>query len=221
MAVILSGNGNQVLMAAPGRPMLVGPLSSGSSPPITPPPVPASLSTIAGLAGWWDAGVATGILSPGGTPLGAFGAAAGGVADKSGLAAPVEVWHAAPSGTATPLATPRLNGLLGGVGLNTVIPPNLPPSGQQLPLMDPDQGLISTAMALGAATAWTLFLVWSRPNWRQSNTLASTLLSIDGTQVLAADNNGGNRLVLFPGFNQTVLTTTLQRRHTHAGTRMP
>jgi hypothetical protein len=47
--------------------------------------------------------------------------------------------------------------LLGGVGLNTVIPPNLPPCGQQLPLMDPDQGLKSAAMALGSATAWTLF----------------------------------------------------------------
>src|SRR5580658_1781931 len=82
--------------------------------------------------------------------------------------------------------------------------------------MDPDQGLISAAMALGSATAWTLFLVWSRPNWRQSSTATSTLLSIGGTPVLAADNNGGNRLVLFPGFNQTVLITTLQRRHTHA-----
>jgi hypothetical protein len=82
--------------------------------------------------------------------------------------------------------------------------------------MDPDQGLMSGAMALGAATAWTLFLVWSRPNWRQSSTATSTLLSIGGTPVLAADNNGGNRLVLFPGFNQTVLITTLERRHTHA-----
>jgi hypothetical protein len=114
-------------------------------------------------------------------------------------------------------ATPRLNGLLGGLGLNMIIPPMLPGSGQQLPLMDPDQGLISAAMAMGSSTAWTLFLVWSRPNWRQSSNAASTLLSIGGTPILACDNNGGGgRLVLFPGSQQTVLTSTLTRRHTHA-----
>jgi hypothetical protein len=223
MTLILSGNNGQPLLAASGQPMLLQPLSGSTPPPPSPPPPPplppppaTSLSTIAGLAGWWDAGVATGILSPGGAPLSAFGTSVGGVADKSGVGAQVTVWHAAPSGSVPPEAAPHLNGLLGGVGLNTVIPPNLPLSGEQLPLMDPDQGLISAAMALGSATAWTLFLVWSRPNWRQSSTATSTLLSIGGTQVLAADNNGGNRLVLFPGSNQTVLITTLERRHTHA-----
>jgi hypothetical protein len=221
VTLILSGNGNQILMAAPGRPMLLQPLSTSVVPPVVPPPAappPAvtSLSTIAGLAGWWDAGIATDILSPNGTPLGAFGTLAGSVADKSGVATPVTVWHAAAGGGASPLAAPHLNGLLGGIGLNTVIPPNMPASGKQLPMMDPDQGLTSAAMALGSATAWTLFLVWSRPNWRQSSTAASTVLSIGGTQVLAADNNGGTRLVLFPGSQQTVLTTTLTRRHTHA-----
>jgi hypothetical protein len=44
----------------------------------------------------------------------------------------------------------------------------------------------------------------------------NTLLSIGGTQVLGADNNGGTRLMLFPGAQQTVLTTTLTRGHTHA-----
>ena len=120
------------------------------------------------------------------------------MADKSGVAAPVTVWHAATSGTASPVATPRLNGLLGGVGLNTIIPPNLPASGQQLPVMDPDQGLLSAAMALGSGDAWTLFLVWSRPNWRQISAAASTLLSVAGTQVLAADNNGGTGWCCFP-----------------------
>jgi hypothetical protein len=75
--------------------------------------------------------------------------------------------------------------------------------------MDPDQGLISAAMNPGSGTAWTLFLVWSRPNWRQSNTGPSTLLSIAGTEVLAADNTAGtNQLVLFPGAQQTVLTSS-------------
>jgi hypothetical protein len=48
-------------------------------------------------------------------------------------------------------------------------------------------------------------------------TAASTLLGVNGTVVLAADNTAGtNRLVLFPGAQQTVLTSTLTRRHTHA-----
>ena len=140
------------------------------------------------------------MLSTSGTPLTAFGAPVAAVGDKSDAAAALNVWHAASAGTTQPIATPRLNGLLGGLGLNTIIPPMLPASGQQLPLMDPDQGLISAAMAMGSSTAWTLFLVWSRPNWRQSSNAASTLLSVGGTPILAGDNNGGGgRLVLFPG----------------------
>ena len=210
MTVALSGPGNHTLMVAPGRPMLLRPLAT------------SGLSAIAGLAGWWDAGVAGGMLDPTGAPLAAFGASVGAVADKSGIGAALTVWHAAANGTTPPIATPRLNGVLGGLGLNMVIPPALPASGQQLPVMDPDQGLISTAMNLGSATPWTLFLVWSRPNWRQSSTAASTLLSIPastpgiGTVILAADNNGGDRLVLFPGAQQTVLTSALTRRHSHA-----
>jgi hypothetical protein len=73
MTLIQSGNSRRVLMAAPERPMLMGSPST-----IVPPPIVASLSTIAGLAGWWDAGVATGILSPGGAALSAFGTLAGG-----------------------------------------------------------------------------------------------------------------------------------------------
>ena len=72
-------------------------------------------------------------------------------------------------------------------------------------------------MNLGADSEWTIFLVWSRPNWRQSSpTSASMLLSIGGVAVLAADNNGADQLVLFPGAQQTVLSGALTRRHTHA-----
>ena len=212
MSVILTGNGNQIAMAAPGRPML-----SGASSGVVTPIVATTLSGVPGLAGWWDSSLPTGMLSTSGAPLTAFGAPVAAVADKSGATTALNVWHAASAGTTQPIATPRLNGLLGGLGLNTIIPPMLPASGQQLPLMDPDQGLISAAMAMGSSTAWTLFLVWSRPNWRQSSNAASTLLSVGGTPILAGDNNGGGgRLVLFPGTQQTVLTATLTRRHTHA-----
>ncbi|WP_428483947.1 hypothetical protein [Rhodopila sp.] len=212
MSVILTGSGGKVVMAAPGRPMLAGPLpavASGSSSALV-------FSSAGGLTGWWDAGVAAGVLDSTGLPLTRFGVSAGSAADKSGSATPLTVWHAATSGTGYPTATPRLNGLLGGIGLNMIVPPTLPASGQQLPLMDPDQGLVSGAMSLGAGAAWTVFLVWSRPNWRQSSTAASTLLSIGGIQVLAVDNNSGGRLVLFPGPRQTVLATTITRRHSHA-----
>ncbi len=224
MSVILAGPNNKIAMAAPGRPMLVGPLSGtvaggGGTPPGGGGTTPGTtdLTTIAGLTAWWDAGVPAGVLSPSGTSLTAFGVQAGSVADKSGTGSALTVWHHATSGTNSPTATGHLNGLLGGIGLNMVVPPALPQSGQQLPVMDPDQGLISASMALGSATPWTVFLVWSRPNWRQNNTGPSTLLSIGGTQVLAADNSAGtNRLVLFPGAQQTVLTSALTRRHSHA-----
>jgi hypothetical protein len=214
MSVILTGSGNQIAMAAPGRPMLAGSLP-GTVPSTA--PVITTLSGVAGLTGWWDAGEATNMLSPSGAALTAFGAQTGSVVDKSGAGSALTVWHQATSGTNPPTASGHLSGVLGGIGLNMVIPPTLPQSGQQLPLMDPDQGLISAAMAFGASTAWTVFLVWSRPNWRQNNTGPSTLLSVSGTQVLAADNtSGSNRLVLFPGAHQTVLTSALTRRHTHA-----
>lgn len=208
MALILSTTGGQVIMTAPGVPMLQAPLADS-------PPAPSVFSTEGGLAGWWDAGLPQGILGSSGVPLPAFNAAASGVADKAG-AASLTVWHAAGSGGSAPIATPRLNGVLGGLGLNTIVPPSLPSQGQQLPVMDPDQGLISGPMTIGSGSAWTLLLVWSRPNWRQNSAAASVLLSVNGTPILAADNGGGTKLVLFPGAQQTVLTSTLTRRHTHA-----
>jgi hypothetical protein len=217
MSVILTAPNSKIALAAPGRPMLAAPLSgtvSGGGGGGT-----ASLAAVTGLTGWWDAGVAANALSPSGTPLAAFGSPANAIADTSGAGSALTVWHFASSGTNSPTATGHLNGFLGGIGLNMIVPPAVPVtgSGQQLPLMDPDQGLISAAMALGSGTAWTVFLVWSRPNWRQNSTAASTLLSIGGTPVLAADNSAGSgRLVLFPGARQTVLTNALTRRHTHA-----
>jgi hypothetical protein len=209
MSVIRSGITGPVILAAPGRPMATA--RSGSV-----PPPPGSFASIAGMTGWWDAGTASGALTSGGAAMTAFGGSVASVADKSGAGAALTVWHAVASGATPPIATGHLNGLLGGIGRNTVIPPALPAAGQQLPVMDPDQGLISSATNIGSAAAWTVFLVWSRPNWKQSATAASTLLSIAGTPVLAADNNGGTRLILFPGASQTVLTSALTRRHSHA-----
>lgn len=87
MSIILAGPNNKVVMAAPGRPMLAAPLPG--TVPIT--VVTTSLTAVAGLTGWWDAGTAAGVLSPAGTPLTAFGATAGSVADKSGVGAALTV----------------------------------------------------------------------------------------------------------------------------------
>src|ERR1035438_5521391 len=101
MSVILTGANHSIAMAAPGRPMLAqslpGTVAGGN------------LTAIAGLTGWWDAGVATGVHGPSGTPLTAFGAPAGSVADKSGAGAALTVWHQATTGTTPPTATGHLN----------------------------------------------------------------------------------------------------------------
>jgi hypothetical protein len=212
MSVLLTGPNHEIMLAAPGRPVLFGPLAA------TVPDGPSDLSSIAGLTGWWDASGPSGLRDTAGAPVSASGAQVGAVSDKSHAGTPLTVWHAASGASAMPpLATPRLNGLLGGLGRNMVVPPQVPRSDQQLPIMDPDQGLISGALSLGSDAPWTILLVWSRPNWRQTGSGPNTLLSIAGTKMLAADNREGtHRLVLFPGVSQTVLTGTLQRRHTHA-----
>jgi hypothetical protein len=123
MSVILAAPNNKIAMAAPGRPLLAGPLpgtvpgGGGSTPSGG---VTTNLTSIAGLTGWWDAGEAAGVLDPTGAPLAMFGASAAAVADKSGAGTALTVWHRATSGTTPPIAAPRLNGLLGGLGRKIV-----------------------------------------------------------------------------------------------------
>ena len=126
------------------------------------------------------------------SPRSVVPSASAGLTDKSGAGAALTVYHGAIGGTTAPVATPRVNGLLGGLGLNTVVPPNLPASGQQLPLMDPDRDLIGSPMQLGSGGGWTLYLVWSRPNWRQNSTASGPLLTISNTVMLSADNAAGS-----------------------------
>ena len=60
MSVILTGPNGQVALVAPGRPMLAASLAStvsgggGAGGGST-----VSLTSVAGLIGWWDAGMAT------------------------------------------------------------------------------------------------------------------------------------------------------------------
>ena len=76
-------------------------------------------SDIPGLAGWWDASSYAGILTSGGVTAPGWNTAAAGVADLSGNTRTMIPFFGAGSGTA-PVATPRMNGVLGGLGRNTV-----------------------------------------------------------------------------------------------------
>jgi hypothetical protein len=173
-------------------------------------PTPAS---IAGLSGWWDGGALADLLDPSGTPLAGWGQSLGSLRDKSGNGRVLLPFSAAIANGA-PIAVPRLNGLLGGLGR---IAGGV---GTLAPALDPDLGFQLAAVPFGAAVAWTRYLVWSRPNWRQNSgrdTSAIVLLASGATPVLQADSAGGqSRLILFPGPSQTILTSTLERRHTHS-----
>jgi hypothetical protein len=178
-----------------------------------------SLTSITGLAGWWDASTYANVLTSSGAVAPGWNTAVGSIADLSGNTRTLVPFFGAGSGTA-PQATPRLNGILGGIGRNTVVPPGaLPSSGQLLPVMDPDQGLRLPSQLFGASLPWTWFLVWSRPNWQQGGSTAPvTLLSFGSVPVVQMDSStGSGRLVLFPGGSQSVISgVTLTRRHTHS-----
>ncbi len=170
-------------------------------------------TSISGLAAWWDAGTINGILDPSGAPVSGWNAVAGSLLDKSGGGQALAVFTSQ-TAAAAPLATPRLNGLLGGIGR---IAGGV---GTLAPALDPDMGFSAPTLLFGTGSSWTWYLVWSRPNWRQNSghdSSSITLLGFGATPLVQADSVGGqNRLVLFPGPHQTVLTTSLERRHTHS-----
>lgn len=216
-SVALNGGGG-VMMVSPGRVALWRGTGSGTATNGFTGPDPSS---IAGLSGWWDAGTYAGIVNSNGNSLPGWNNAAGGVEDKSGVNATLAAYSF--SGTApAPQATPRLNGTLGGLGLSTLAPPSLPSPGQLLPVMAADTGLSLGAVAMGSGLSWTLYLVWSRPNYLQGGSVLPAqiaLVTLGGQVVLAADSGAvtNPRLILFPGTSsQAVLTTSLTRRHTHS-----
>ena len=183
--------------------------SPGLEPPITGP----TLSTIAGLSGWWDAGTVADLLDPTGVPLPGWNQRVGSLHDKSGNGRSLLPYSFAAS-SGLPLAMPRLAGLLGGVGR---IAGGI---GTLAPALDPDLGFQLPATSFGASSAWTRYLVWSRPNRRQNSgrdNAPITLLATGPTPILQTDSTQGqNRLILFPGTNQVILSILLARRHTHS-----
>jgi hypothetical protein len=209
----------RAMFYAPGKAVFWRSSGAPSAPPSGGGGGGATPASIAGLAGWWDASTYAGQLDGNNNPLPGWNNQVSAVADKSGNGVNLAAYSFASGGT-LPQATPRLNGTLGGVGLNTILPPAMPSSGFLLPVMGMDTGLKLASASLGAGAAWTVFFVWSRPNYVQGNGAPSqiTLLSCAGTVILAADAAAGSnaRLILFPGASQTILTNALDRRHTHS-----
>ena len=193
-----------------GRRALWRPLRTSSLPAIH---AGSDLSVVTGLSGWWDAGSVSGLLDPTAQPIAGWSQPVGGLTDKSGNGRTLLPFSfGSPAGL--PFATPHLNGLLGGVGRVA------PAYGTLSPALDPDLGFQIAAVPMGSGVAWTRHLVWSRPNWRQNSGKDASpvsLITSGAISVLQADSAGPlNRLLLFPGVGQIVLTTSLERRHSHS-----
>ena len=184
--------------------------SAITAPPGTTGQLPTAIPS---LSGWWDAGTWEGMLDPNGQPLDGWNSAVGSILDKSGNGQPITSFsHSALSGPS--MATPRLCGLLGGVGRVAAA------AGTLAPALDPDLGFQGPPLSFGASTAWTRLLVWSRPNWRQNSGRDLTPITLIGSgaqPVLQADSaTSPGRLILFPGANQIILSNAIERRHTHS-----
>ena len=178
-------------------------------------PTPGS---IPGLTGWWDAGALGSMLDPVGNTVSAWNNVVSSLTNKVPGAAALTPYHI--SGDTKPIVTmavPRVNGFLGAVG-----GPD-PAVVQYGPTLDPDWGLALASLDLGQAVAWTIYLVWTRPNWRQGtiglNAAPIPLIHADGpgVTILQAGGTDGSGLVLFPDTQASlVISPGLARRHTHA-----
>jgi hypothetical protein len=201
-----------------GKRALIAALPAGSTPPagLFTGPYPSAIS---GLSGWWDAGLLGSLVGVAGLPLAGSNEVVGAVVDKSDAQQNLVPWHVSFDTTpAATIAVPRINGYLGAVGAPDAAIVSYGPT------LDPDWGLSHPGFELGAAVAWTRYLVWTRPNFRQGTYYVNDdpipLLHTtagSGTTILQADSAEGSSLTLFPGTaGQTVLSTALTRRHTHA-----
>jgi hypothetical protein len=215
--MLFDAPGSPLLLAA-GRRALVAALPGGNAVPVGlfTGPYP---SAIAGLSGWWDAGLLSGLLDADGATVTATGTVVSALADKSGTGPALLPYHVSyDTSPAAMIAAPRVNGYLGAVGA---------PDGTLLaygPTLDPDWGLSHAGFELGSGVAWTRYLVWTRPNWRQGTYYVNAspipllhTMAAGGVTILQADSSAGTTLTLFPTAAQpTVLTAALARRHSHA-----
>ncbi|MFL5284634.1 MAG: hypothetical protein ACJ8AW_27510 [Rhodopila sp.] len=204
-----------LLLVRPGRPMVVGMRQLALYALLSSTTIAAATLTqaVPGTAAWWDAGQPGGLLGAGDLPLASWNVTGNALRDFSGNGRNL-LPFSAQSSTGRPQGVPHLSGLLGGAGYPVT------GSGLLQPALDPATGWQVPASQARASSAWALYLVWSRPNWRQGtgiDTQPITLLSIGSQPVLQVDSKGGSgRLVLFPGSGQFVASTAIVRRHTHS-----
>ena len=208
-AALLSGTGNRILWA-PLRTTGGGGPGGGTTTPLS----------VTGVGAYWDASVTANMLASNGAAVVGWGASVSSIADTSGNARPLVPFFGAGSGT-LPVATPRLNGLLGGCGRNTIPAVNAPGSlgaGQYLPLLDPDQGFRLSGVTFGTGADWSIYLVWTRPNLRQGGSTAPvTLIAFGGVPVVQLGSTASaTSLTLFPTGANVALSTAMERRHTHS-----
>lgn len=206
---------SRTMLRVPGKPVLWRPLRAASvvDEDGTQGTAPNS---IAGLSGWWDASNFANAADASGNPLAGWGSAIASLIDLSGgqRAATPFCFSSNPNQL---IATPRLSGMLGGVGHDLG-------NGPYYPFLDPNLGLQVPNVPMGADVPWTRLLVWSRPNWKQSiyapytDSSNHVLICSGSTAVLQLDGSAGpGQLVLFPGSSSAVmLSSAMTRRHTHA-----
>ncbi len=172
-----------------------------------------SPTAITGLVGWWDAGVIDGLLDPTAVPIVGWNQPVGSLVTKCPGGCPLTPYSFGAS-AGPPMATPRVNGKLGGVGRVAGGAITLAPA------LDPDLGFSAATLSFRSEADWTCYLVWSRPNWRQNSGRDAdpiTLMTLGASPIVQVDSSGGGaRLILFPGAAETVLSSSLERRHTHS-----
>ncbi len=196
-------------------PLLVGPMGNGAAGAPYSGPTPAA---IMGLTGWWDAGSLGSMQDSAGNAIESWNSVVAAMTNKVAGGSSLIPYHisidAKPSAT---LAVPRINGFLGAVGSPD------PAVTLYGPTLDSDWGLALPTIDLGSGIAWTLYLVWTRPNWRQGtytgNDSPIPLLhaSAADVTVLQAGGTDGSGLTLFAGSQSAIaITPNLTRRHSHA-----
>jgi hypothetical protein len=208
-----------LVFVGPGHPMGLGdnrlalysPLGSTATTSI--PSGQTLTQAVTGTLAWWDASSPGGLMGPGTTPATTWGSSGSALIDLTGNGNDL-VPFLSPTGSSLPVGSPHLSGLLGGAGFPVQT------SGLLQPTLDPSAGWQVPTSAVNTGSGWTWYLVWSRPNWRQGTSLNAdpiTVLTIASQAILQADSNGGaNRLVLFPGKSQVILSSSMARRHTHS-----
>ncbi len=207
------------MFVQPGRPMGLGdnrlalysPLGSAAADPIV--PAQSLLQAVSATIAWWDASAPSGLLGPGNAPAATWNSAGSALIDLTGNGNNLTPFYSPAIGT-PPIGVSHLSGLLGGVGFPIAT------SGLLQPALDPGAGWQSPTSTIAATASWTWYLVWSRPNWRQGTSFDAnpiTLLSVGSQAVIQVDSSvGNNRLVLYPGTGQTILSASMTRRHTHS-----